>query len=283
MASPQTQNGYTSIANEILEQIARRRFNGVQRSIIDVIWRYTYGFRRKEHQLANGFIAEAIDADLKGVKVELTRLIEWNVITVTKEGAGSRPRTLSFNKNYDQWIVGGKSEPKKIKNSGGIEDSSALEEDDSPPINKEGDAKVMAPKGKLEKSRIGKQEYAESVWLKPEEHEKLLSEFGQEGVTWMIDVLSSYKLSVDKFYASDYAVFKRGGWLRQKYEKYISISEMNKNGGYKNRSQQAHDDLDDLKNLYLNEVNGDGNNHNGSDSRIVSEDQKGLPEFRQYR
>lgn len=218
MASPQTQNGYTSIANEILEQIARRRFNGVQRSIIDVIWRYTYGFRRKEHQLANGFIAEAIDADLKGVKVELTRLIEWQVITVTKEGAGSRPRTLAFNKNYEQWIVGGKSEPKKITNSGGIEDSSPLEEDDSPPINKEGDAKVMAPKGKLEKSRIGKQEYAESVWLKPDEHEKLLSEFGQEGLTWMIDVLSSYKLSVDKFYASDYAVFKRGGWLRQKYE-----------------------------------------------------------------
>ncbi|SMF88068.1 hypothetical protein SAMN05661091_4095 [Paenibacillus uliginis N3/975] len=133
----------------------------------------------------------------------------------------------------------------------------------------------MASKSKVEKSREGKSEYAESVWLKPEEHEKLLNEFGQEGLTWMLDVLSSYKLSVDKFYASDYAVFKRGGWLRLKYEEHLSKNKQ-KSGGYKNRSQQANEDFDDLKQLYANEVNKGADNINAGSDRIVGENQKGI-------
>lgn len=106
MASPQTENGYTRLANEILEQVSRRRFNGIQRSIIDTVWRYTYGFKRKSHQLSAGFIANAVDADLKGVKIEMQRLIDWQVLLVIKEGHGARPRTISFNKDYEQWNVG---------------------------------------------------------------------------------------------------------------------------------------------------------------------------------
>lgn len=37
----------------------------------------------------------------------------------------------------------------------------------------------------------------------------------------MIDVFSFYKFFVDKFYVSDYVVFKKGGWLCMKYEKYL--------------------------------------------------------------
>lgn len=139
----------------------------------------------------------------------------------------------------------------------------------------------MASKTKLEKSREGKSEYAECVWLKPEEHEKLLNEFGQEGLTWMLDVLSSYKLSVDKFYASDYAVFKRGGWLRLKYEEHLSKSKQ-KAGGYKNRSQQAHEDFDDLKQLYANEVNRGADNIDARSDRVVGEDQKGISRLHEY-
>lgn len=104
-------------------------------------------------------------------------------------------------------------------------------------------AKNMPSKSKIDKSRQGKTEYTECVWLKREEHEKLLSEFGQEGLTWMLDVLSSYKLSVDKFYASDYAVFKRGGWLRQKYEEHLVKQKQS----YKSKEQQRQEEMDLLK------------------------------------
>jgi len=297
MASPQTKNGFTSLANEILEQVSRQRFNGIQRSIIDTVWRYTYGFQRKSHYLATTFIAVAIEADLKGVKVEMQRLIDWKVIHVIQEGHGARPRKIAFNKNYDEWTVG-ENPPPKIKKVTGGESSTAIVES-SPPLmgessppkkerkkvlkkdnkNNKGAAKEMASKTKLAKSREDKQEYADEVWLKPEEHTKLLNEFGQDGLTWMIDVLSSYKLSVDKFYASDYAVFKKGGWLRMKYEKHLA--DQQKSGGYKNRSQQAHDDFEDMKQLYMNEVNGNGHN-DGGDNRTAVQDQESLPELYPY-
>ncbi|MEO2212158.1 replication protein [Paenibacillus amylolyticus] len=289
MASPQVKNGYTILANEILDQISRQRFNGIQRSIIDTVWRYTYGYQRKSHYLATTFIAVAIEADLKGVKVEMQRLIDWKVIHVIKEGHGARPRKIAFNKNYDEWTVGENPPPKIKKVTGGesstalVESSPPLKGESSPPKkerkkvlkkdikNNKGAAKEMASKTKLVKSREGKQEYAEEVWLKPEEHTKLLNEFGQEGFTWMIDVLSSYKLSVDKFYASDYAVFKKGGWLRMKYEDHLA--KQNK-PVFQSKSERTKSVLDEAM---AKELNGDGTGRRDITNEVH---QLGLPELR---
>ena len=58
MANPQKENGYTPIANEILEQLVRLPLNGTQWDIIIVICRYTYGYSRKEHPVSESFIAK---------------------------------------------------------------------------------------------------------------------------------------------------------------------------------------------------------------------------------
>ena len=47
MVSPQWENGYTKIANEILESLARIRINGEARQVLDVIIRKTYGYGKK--------------------------------------------------------------------------------------------------------------------------------------------------------------------------------------------------------------------------------------------
>ena len=60
MANPKLENGYSPIANEILEQLCRQNLNGTQFRIIMVVWRYTYGFSRKEHELSETFISKAI-------------------------------------------------------------------------------------------------------------------------------------------------------------------------------------------------------------------------------
>lgn len=197
MASPQTENGFTSIAHEILEQVARQRFNGIQRSIIDIIWRYTYGFKRKSHQLATGFIAEAIDADLKGVKVELAKLIAWKVVLVVKEGHGARPRTLSFNKNYEQWLVGENSPPKITKRHGG-ESSTAVVESSTPLVGESSPPKKERKKN-IKKEEIdmkippGKQAYADTVFLTPEQYEKLCADFGKKRVDDTIEALDEWQ------------------------------------------------------------------------------------------
>lgn len=103
MASPQTKNGYTKIANEILKQIVKTNLNGTQYRIIMVIWRYTYGFSRKEHEFSLSFIAEAIDSQRAHVNKELTSLIDRQI--VKSVGIGKRRgRVLSFNKNYEEWL-----------------------------------------------------------------------------------------------------------------------------------------------------------------------------------
>ncbi|MCV9884724.1 replication protein [Metabacillus halosaccharovorans] len=110
MASPQTKNGYTRIANEILENIAKTDLNGTQLRIVMVIWRYTYGFRRKEYEMSLAFLSETINRSRSHVDKELASLIDRNIISVVGVGK-RRGRVLSFNKNYDEWDD--KSQPKQ--------------------------------------------------------------------------------------------------------------------------------------------------------------------------
>lgn len=104
MADVQIENGYTRIANEILDAIAKHPLNGTQHRIIDVIWRYTYGFNRKEAELSESFIAKATGIDRRNIRRELIQLINMNLIIVAKEADFKSPRIIRFNKNYDSWV-----------------------------------------------------------------------------------------------------------------------------------------------------------------------------------
>lgn len=105
MINPQKENGFTAIANELMEIIAKTDFNGTQRRIIDVVLRQTYGWQRKEHELSLTFIATATGIHKMQVQRELATLIERNVILITKEGSYTKPRTLAFNKKYNSWVI----------------------------------------------------------------------------------------------------------------------------------------------------------------------------------
>ncbi|QXJ39555.1 Bacteriophage replication protein O [Parageobacillus caldoxylosilyticus] len=103
MADVQLEHGYTKIANEILERLALTKLSPTQFRLILVIWRYTYGFNRKDHAMSLSFLAEATGVHKQRVKQELDKLIESNIIIVTEEGTFSKSRKLAFNKNYDTW------------------------------------------------------------------------------------------------------------------------------------------------------------------------------------
>jgi len=105
MKGPQLEDGYTRIANEILERISQIPLNGAQFRILMVIWRYTYGFNRKEHELSNKFIAVATGLNKRQVRRELKRLIDMNILNVVKEATFTTARVLGFNKYFDSWQV----------------------------------------------------------------------------------------------------------------------------------------------------------------------------------
>ncbi|MFM1655547.1 replication protein [Brevibacillus sp. B_LB10_24] len=100
---PQIEDGYTRIANEILEHIMKASLNGTQFRIVMAVWRFTYGFHRREHDLSLTFLARAINASRGQVDRELTALIDRNIISVVGTG-GRGSRVISFNKNYTEWV-----------------------------------------------------------------------------------------------------------------------------------------------------------------------------------
>jgi phage replication O-like protein O len=103
LAGPQKEDGYTAIANEILEQIAKVKLSPTQYRIIFIVWRYTYGFNRKEHELSLGFLSKATGCDKRQLQRELKDLEKMNVIKQNIKNGKSRG--ISFNKHYDKWVV----------------------------------------------------------------------------------------------------------------------------------------------------------------------------------
>ena len=101
----QHDDNYTKIGNEILEYIPKVKLNGTQRGIITVIWRYTYGFHRDDHDFSLGFLSEATDCDRQQVKRELDKLISERILKITQEADFNNPRRIAFNKDFSQWGI----------------------------------------------------------------------------------------------------------------------------------------------------------------------------------
>ena len=102
MSNPQKENGYTGIANEILEHVMKQNLNGTQFRIILAVWRYTYGFQTKKNEMSINFIVKKIDANKRQVVRELNTLLERNILLVVETGP-RKSRVISFNKRYDEW------------------------------------------------------------------------------------------------------------------------------------------------------------------------------------
>jgi phage replication O-like protein O len=105
MEGPQLEDGYTRVANEIFEQVAQRKFNATQLRIVMIIWRYTYGYRRKDHDFALTFLQQLTCLSASTVKREVGLLIKSKVLIVTQKETSVMPRRLSFNKHYEQWTI----------------------------------------------------------------------------------------------------------------------------------------------------------------------------------
>lgn len=168
MAGPQLEDGYTRIANKILEESARHKFNGTQYSILLVVWRYTYGFKRKSHTLSIGFIAEAINADQKGVKKELNNLLLRNVLQVVSEAHGSRPRSIGFNKNFTEWL-------------------------EEVPVQEKSDNSSEPKKEGSKKQPMEKLKFHDTVYLTQEQYDKLCVDFGKTKVDNTIEALDEWQ------------------------------------------------------------------------------------------
>jgi phage replication O-like protein O len=97
MVNVQLENGYTKVANELVEAFCRFRINGMAWQVLWAILCKTYGFNKKEDWIAHSQIVK-LTGLLKGnVSRELSKLITHKIVIETDN-------KLRLNKNYDEWI-----------------------------------------------------------------------------------------------------------------------------------------------------------------------------------
>lgn len=102
MTSPQLENGYTRIANEIMEAFARIRIQGEARQILDVILRKTYGFGKKKDWIALDQFNKMTGLDQGSVCRAIRRLVAMKIVVKERGQIGS---IYSLQKDYSKWQV----------------------------------------------------------------------------------------------------------------------------------------------------------------------------------
>jgi phage replication O-like protein O len=107
MASPQIENGYTKIANELFEVLYRTEglLKGSQGQMILAIIRKTYGFNKKEDLISISQLCEATNLSKRTIIYTLQQLEAKNIIKITRQSKEKLKETncISFNKDYETW------------------------------------------------------------------------------------------------------------------------------------------------------------------------------------
>ena len=101
MANPQCENGYTRIANELLEAIAKIRIPGEARQVFDTILRKTYGYGKKEDSISLSQFVLATGLKKPDICQEITRLKKMNLIS---QKANDIVNVYSINKDFQSWV-----------------------------------------------------------------------------------------------------------------------------------------------------------------------------------
>lgn len=103
MANPSLKNGYISVANELVEQLAKISIPASEMRIVWVVWRKTWGWKQGDRKKDWDWISLS--------QFELaTTMKHGNVAKavkslVVKRILLKREKGVKFNQNYEEWVV----------------------------------------------------------------------------------------------------------------------------------------------------------------------------------
>jgi len=98
MASPQLEDGYTPIANEILEQLAKVNLSSYESRVLWYIIRNTYGWHKKSDLISLDQIARGTNIKKPHASRALKNLERRNIITRIGK------KQIGFQKDYSKWL-----------------------------------------------------------------------------------------------------------------------------------------------------------------------------------
>jgi len=108
MSNPQLENGYTKLANELLDQVCLYPLSGRELRVALFVIRKTYGFNKKHDKISLSQFQKGTGLDRTSVCRILKKLVACKPLVKTEKG-------YEFNKNWEQWVVAYKPPPVAYK------------------------------------------------------------------------------------------------------------------------------------------------------------------------
>ena len=109
MSSPQLENGYIKIANDIYDAFCRTRISGEERQILDCILRKTYGWNKCEDAISISQFADMTGIQKPHIIRAIKGLLAKNIISIANIGNGiakngnDKTKVYKFIKDYAAW------------------------------------------------------------------------------------------------------------------------------------------------------------------------------------
>lgn len=100
MASPQTEDGYTRIANELFDAIIRAPLSKRELKVVIAVIRKTYGFGKKEDDLGLAQLARMTGLHKPDVSNTVNDLVSKRVLN---RQPGKHRHVIGINKAYPEW------------------------------------------------------------------------------------------------------------------------------------------------------------------------------------
>ena len=141
---PQVEDGYTRIANDLLDALCQADFTSREFKVVHFVIRQTYGWNDKAKRMASTFIAGGTGLHESDCSKVLNELIRRKV--VIRHGGSRSP--ISLNKHFGEWLASeqGKKTPPVKRPEPGQDDLAQSGQDD---LTKK-DRKDMATSNEVE-------------------------------------------------------------------------------------------------------------------------------------
>lgn len=248
MASPQIENGFTKIANDLFNEILKRDFSKRQLKVILAIIRFTYGFNRKEAELSVRFLEDKTGIKFNKISSILKQLQKMQVIVFIGNDS-TISRKISLIKDYDLWKItssqighssqkGNELVPKKGTIS--VPKLGTKKESNKEILNKD----II----KHELQLLIKKEYPEISKLQKQltqfECDKLLKLYNKDVIIHTLDLMENYK-GLSKKYKSVFLTLNN--WLKRND---ISLGNEKNKIVNKNLNQNLKSNINDNWNNY---------------------------------
>lgn len=104
--NPQKEDGHREIETSVLQALIRAGLSGLEYALVLFIIDKTWGWNKKEDQIALSQFVDATGLDKRNVGHYLKRLQDRHIILILRSGPGrGKVNTYMFNKHWDTWIT----------------------------------------------------------------------------------------------------------------------------------------------------------------------------------